>query len=62
MTIKTEKATEQWDLLHPYIADRAHPDSECRCGRARVNQLHGAPSSVTEQASHSAPLQTEKGS
>lgn len=56
----TEKATDVMDLPHAYIADRAHPDSECRCGREKAHSLHGK--SLVEKAAAGVELLiTEKG-
>lgn len=57
--MEREKATNDPDLPHHYIADRAHPDSECRCGRAKDDALHHV-APVRESAA--VPFVTEKGS
>jgi hypothetical protein len=58
--IETEKATDRLDLPHAY--DEVNVNGKtCVCGRQRAAEVHNA-RPITEQASHSAPLQTEKGS
>lgn len=56
--IETEKATDKLDLPHDYEEVKMI-QQECVCGRKKDHQLHQPMS--TEQASHSAVLQTEKG-
>lgn len=58
--LQTEKATDYYDLPHPYN-EVSQNQKECVCGRAKGDRLHEA-APITEQAAHSAPLQTEKGS
>lgn len=56
--IETEKATDHFDLPHTFI--KASSELECVCGRVWGDRLHDA-APITEQAAHTAPLQTEKG-
>lgn len=58
--IETEKATDQMDLPHAYNEIKMI-QRECVCGRTKGDQLH-SPAPITEQAAHSAPLETTKGS
>lgn len=56
--LETEKATDRLDLPHNY--DEVKKDQqECVCGRSMAHGIHQPVR--TEQAAHSAPLQTEKG-
>lgn len=55
---ETEKATDRLDLPHAYDEVKMI-QRECVCGRKKDHQLHQPV--MTEQAAHSAPLQTEKG-
>lgn len=58
--IETEKATDHLDLPHAYV-EMDGPRALCICSRPAENALHGP--TLTEQASHRAPLiETEKGS
>jgi hypothetical protein len=58
--IETEKATAHLDLPHAY-REAAAATRTCECGRVAEAALHGP--TLTEQASHRAPLiETEKGS
>lgn len=56
--LETEKATDRLDLPHVYDAV-SQGSRVCICGRVQGSTLHDL--TITEQASHSAVLQTEKG-
>ena len=59
MKLETEKATDRYDLPHAYD-EMSKEQRECVCGRKKGDRLHDA-APITEQAAHTAPLQTEKG-
>lgn len=58
--IQTEKATDRYDLPHDYEEINLN-GKQCVCGRQKAAAIHDQASSITEQAAHSAPLETEKG-
>lgn len=58
--LETEKATSRLDLPHAYEETNVN-GKQCVCGRQKAAVIHDEASTITEQAAHSAPLETEKG-